>query len=32
MLDLVHTDVCGPMQTPSHSQNMYFILFIDDYI
>lgn len=21
----------GPMQTPSHSQNKYFILFIDDF-
>uniref|UniRef100_A0A5B7B4M6 Retrovirus-related Pol polyprotein from transposon TNT 1-94 n=1 Tax=Davidia involucrata TaxID=16924 RepID=A0A5B7B4M6_DAVIN len=31
MLELVHTDVCGPMQTPSHAQNRYFILFIDDY-
>ena len=30
-LELVHTDVCGPMQTPSHAQNRYFILFIDDY-
>jgi hypothetical protein len=28
---LVHTDVCGPMQTHSHSQNRYFIIFIDDY-
>ena len=31
MLDLVHTDVCGPMRTPSNEQNRYFILFIDDY-
>jgi len=31
MLDLVHIDVCGPMQPPSHSQNSYFILFIDHY-
>jgi hypothetical protein len=31
MLELVHTDICVPMQTPSHSQNRYFILFIDDY-
>jgi hypothetical protein len=31
MLELVHTDVCGPIPTPSHSQNRYFILFIDDY-
>jgi transposase InsO family protein len=30
-LELVHTDVCGPMHTPSHLQNRYFILFIDDF-
>ncbi|KAK4386674.1 Retrovirus-related Pol polyprotein from transposon TNT 1-94 [Sesamum angolense] len=31
ILELIHTDVCGPMRTPSHEQNRYFILFIDDY-
>lgn len=30
-LELVHTDLCEPMQTPSHAQNIYFILFIDDF-
>jgi transposase InsO family protein len=30
VLELVHTDVCGPMNTLSHAQNRYFILFIDD--
>lgn len=30
-LQLVHTDVCGPMRTPSHNGNMYFLLFIDDF-
>ncbi|KAL0341549.1 UNVERIFIED_CONTAM: Retrovirus-related Pol polyprotein from transposon RE1 [Sesamum calycinum] len=30
VLELIHTDVCGPMRT-SHEQNRYFILFIDDY-
>ena len=30
-LELVHTDVCGPMRTSSLDQSMYFILFIDDY-
>ncbi|GKV38975.1 hypothetical protein SLEP1_g46821 [Rubroshorea leprosula] len=30
-LELVHTDICGPMRTPSLSQNRYFILFIDDF-
>ncbi|KAK4393534.1 Retrovirus-related Pol polyprotein from transposon RE2 [Sesamum angolense] len=31
VLELIHTDVCDPMRTPSHEQNRYFILFIDDY-
>ena len=31
MLELVHTNICGPMRTHSHAQNKYFILFIDDY-
>ncbi|XP_071712834.1 uncharacterized protein [Rutidosis leptorrhynchoides] len=31
ILELVHTDICGPMRTPSLNQNRYFILFIDDY-
>ncbi|KAK4399972.1 Retrovirus-related Pol polyprotein from transposon TNT 1-94 [Sesamum angolense] len=31
VLELIHTEVCGPMRTPSHEQNRYFILFIDDY-
>ena len=30
-LELVHTDVCGPMSTLSHGKNRYFILFIDDF-
>ncbi|KAJ4710707.1 Retrovirus-related Pol polyprotein from transposon TNT 1-94 [Melia azedarach] len=29
-LELVHSDVCGPMQTSSLNQNRYFILFVDD--
>ncbi|XP_057996507.1 uncharacterized protein LOC131175847 [Hevea brasiliensis] len=29
-LELVHSDVCGPMSVPSLRQNKYFILFIDD--
>ncbi|KAL0363914.1 UNVERIFIED_CONTAM: Retrovirus-related Pol polyprotein from transposon TNT 1-94 [Sesamum angustifolium] len=28
VLELIHTDVCGPMRTPSHEQNRYFILFM----
>ncbi|KAK2398761.1 putative mitochondrial protein [Trifolium repens] len=31
VLELVHTDVCGPMNTLSHGKNWYFILFIDDF-
>ena len=30
-LELVHTDVCGPMTTLPHAGNVYFITFIDDY-
>ncbi|CAA0841273.1 cysteine-rich RLK (RECEPTOR-like protein kinase) 8 [Striga hermonthica] len=31
ILELVHTDVCGPLRTPTFEKNRYFILFIDDY-
>ncbi|KAJ4764255.1 polyprotein [Rhynchospora pubera] len=30
-LELVHTDICGPMSTNSHGGNRYFITFIDDF-
>ncbi len=30
ILDLVHTDVCGPMQSKSLGGNSYFVTFIDD--
>ena len=30
-LQLVHTDVCGPMQTKSFGGSRYFITFTDDY-
>jgi len=30
-LDLVHTDLCGPMQTPSIGGSLYFLTFIDDF-
>ena len=30
-LELVHTDVCGPMVTPTNGGNKYFITFIDDF-
>ncbi|KAI5343245.1 hypothetical protein L3X38_011121 [Prunus dulcis] len=29
-LELVHTDVCGPMQTVTKAGNRYFLTFIDD--
>jgi transposase InsO family protein len=29
--DLIHTDVCGPMQTKTPGGNRYFVSFIDDY-
>ena len=31
ILDLVHTDVCGPMRTASIGGNYYFMTFLDDY-
>lgn len=31
MLELVHTDVCGPMSILSYGNNLHFILFIDDF-
>lgn len=30
-LELVHTDLCGPMQAESIGGNRYFLTFIDDY-
>ncbi|BBH09623.1 ADP glucose pyrophosphorylase large subunit 1 [Prunus dulcis] len=30
-LELVHSDVCGPMNTTSTGGNRYFLTFIDDY-
>ena len=29
--ELVHTDLCGLMQTPSLTGNVYFMTFIDDF-
>ena len=29
--ELVHSDVCGPMSTPSISQRRYYIIYIDDF-
>jgi hypothetical protein len=30
-LELVHSDLCGPMPTPSANGNKYFMTFVDDY-
>ncbi|KMQ86502.1 rna-dependent dna polymerase [Lasius niger] len=30
-LQIVHTDLCGPMRTSSNAKALYFITFIDDY-
>lgn len=30
-LKLVHSDICGPMKTPTPRNKRYFILFVDDY-
>ena len=30
-LQLIHNDVCGPMQSPSFGNYLYFMTFIDDY-
>lgn len=29
-VELIHSDVCGPMSTESLNHNRYFVLFIDD--
>lgn len=31
LLALIHTDVCGPMQTTSLGRALYFLIFVDDY-
>ena len=31
VLDLVHTDLCGPIRTNARGGYKYFIIFIDDY-
>ena len=31
LLDLIHTDVCGPMSVHARGGFVYFITFIDDY-
>lgn len=31
LLEIIHTDLCGPMETPSVAGARYFVTFIDDY-
>ena len=31
-MELVHTNVCGPMYTTTNGGNKYFIIFADDFI
>ena len=31
LLEIVHTDVCGPMRTESIGRGRYFVIFIDDH-
>ena len=31
-LELIHSDVCGPMSTHAKGGYLYFITFIDDYL
>ena len=30
-LEIVHTDICGPMRTKGMKGEKYFLLFVDDY-
>jgi hypothetical protein len=32
ILDMIHSDVCGPMSSPSLSGCLYYVIFIDDYL
>lgn len=31
ILELIHSDVCGPMSSPSLNGYLYYVIFIDDY-
>ena len=31
LLEIIHTDICGPFDAPSFSKEKYFITFIDDF-
>ncbi|WVZ24094.1 hypothetical protein V8G54_002638 [Vigna mungo] len=30
-LDVVHADICGPLETPSLAGNRYFVVFVDEF-
>jgi transposase InsO family protein len=30
-MDLIHSDICGPMSTPSLNGCLYYLIFIDDF-
>ena len=30
ILDVIHSDICGPMTSPSMSGGLYYVIFIDD--
>jgi hypothetical protein len=32
VLELIHTDICGPFPTVTRNGHVYFISFIDDYL
>ena len=31
LLEIMHTDICGPFDVPSFNREKYFITFIDDF-
>jgi hypothetical protein len=31
ILDLIHSDVCGPMSSTSLTRSLYYVVFIDDF-
>jgi hypothetical protein len=31
ILDLIHSDICGPMSSPSLNGFLYYVIFIDDF-
>ena len=31
LLEVIHSDICGPLRTKTHRGMKYFITFIDDY-